>query len=94
MADSTNLRPGQVDGSRKRNLSFFASTDEEARKAVIELNSKEEQSDKKEEDKKTYGRTPDGTGMFLTGYRDNVPGVPAFLRSWKFHHDALSTDSP
>lgn len=35
-----------------------------ARDAVVELNSAEEGSDKDEKEKRTFGRTPDGTGKF------------------------------
>ena len=34
-----------------------------AKQAVIDLNSAEDQAGKKEEDKRTYGRTPAGKGM-------------------------------
>ena len=33
-----------------------------AKQVVVELNSAEETADKSEKDKKTFGRTPDGTG--------------------------------
>lgn len=51
------------EGLRKRNLSFSAISPEEARRAVLELNALEEKEDVKDEkDKRTFGRTPDGTG--------------------------------
>lgn len=37
---------------------------ENARETVMSMNTAEEKADKNEKDKKTYGRTPDGTGMF------------------------------
>ena len=47
---------------RRRNVSLRANDDEEARKAVLHLNALEERAEKKEEDRKTFGRTPDGIG--------------------------------
>ena len=47
---------------RERNVPQQARNDEEARAAVLELNAKEEEEQKCEKDKKTFGRTPDGIG--------------------------------
>ena len=41
-----------------------ASSPDTAQHAVKTLNDQESKADKKEEDKRTYGRTPDGTGAF------------------------------
>jgi phosphatidylethanolamine N-methyltransferase len=38
---------------------------DEARKKVLELNEEEEKDNKDEGSKKTYGRTPDGTGKCM-----------------------------
>lgn len=38
---------------------------ESAQEAVSRLNEQESKGDKQEKDKKTYGRTPDGTGEYL-----------------------------
>lgn len=61
-----------VEGLRKRNVSFLAHSDVQAREAVLELNAQEEHSTKKEEDKKTFGRTPDGTGRYLRYVSDST----------------------
>lgn len=62
MTVSPKVPESSLEGLRKRNVAIYAQSDEEARKAVLELNAREETSEKKEEDKKTFGRTPDGTG--------------------------------
>lgn len=49
---------------RKRNAPIHADTEEDARKTVLELNALEEKEAKDEKDRKTFGRTLDGTGMF------------------------------
>lgn len=38
---------------------------EEAKERVLELNQQEENASKDDSKKRTYGRTPDGTGMLL-----------------------------
>jgi hypothetical protein len=38
---------------------------EDAKERVLELNRQEENDDKDDSKKRTYGRTPDGTGMLL-----------------------------
>ena len=58
MAASTEA----AEGLRQRNAPLKAATEDEARETVLELNEAEEQSSKDEENKKTFGRTPDGTG--------------------------------
>lgn len=47
---------------RKRNVPIRARSEDEARNAVLELNAQEERTTKDEKDRKTFGRTPDGTG--------------------------------
>ena len=56
---------GILDAShlRERNVPQQARSDQEAREAVLHLNAEEEKGEKKEKDKKTYGRTPNGIGM-------------------------------
>lgn len=51
-----------TDGLRERNVPVRARTEEEARKAVLDLNALEERTQKGEHGRKTYGRTPDGIG--------------------------------
>ena len=48
---------------RERNVPVRAATEEDARKAVLELNAQEERTQKDEQNRKTYGRTPDGIGQ-------------------------------
>ena len=51
------------EGLRKRNAPLRANSTAEARATVLELNALEEEKDVKDEtDKKTFGRTPGGTG--------------------------------
>lgn len=57
----------QSDGLRERltrepEISRQAVSAEAASKKVMELNSAEEEADKGGREKRTYGRTPDGTG--------------------------------
>lgn len=53
----------EKEGLHKRNVPLRANTSEDARQTVLELNALEEKKDVKDEkDKKTFGRTPDGTG--------------------------------
>lgn len=47
---------------RKRNVPIQARSEAEARNTVLELNAHEERTTKEEKDRKTFGRTPDGTG--------------------------------
>lgn len=56
--------PDQVDpeGLRQRNVPVQANSSNEARKAVLQLNALENETNKMDSDKKTFGRTPDGTG--------------------------------
>lgn len=49
-------------GLRERNVSLQTNGDDEARKAVLHLNALEENAEKQQKDKKTFGRTPDGIG--------------------------------
>lgn len=62
MSEATSEPMPKLDGLRKRNVSIQAASEAEARRAVLELNAMEEKTAKKEQDKKTFGRTPDGTG--------------------------------
>lgn len=49
-------------GLRQRNVPIRAGSVEDARKAVLQLNALEDKTDKVDSEKKTFGRTPDGTG--------------------------------
>lgn len=46
----------------------IAASSDEARQAVIDLNAAEGKAGKAEEKKRTYGRTPNGTGMLERGF--------------------------
>ena len=60
---SSTVPSPQRDGLRQRNTPLQATSQEEARQTVLELNALEEDKDGADEkDKKTFGRTPDGTG--------------------------------
>ena len=61
---STLHRTGGLDqdGLRERNVPQQACSTTQARQMVQGLNSEQQQNEKDEKDKKTYGRTPDGTG--------------------------------
>jgi hypothetical protein len=48
---------------RKRNTPLRTHSREDARRAVLELNALEEKEVKDDKDRKTFGRTPGGTGM-------------------------------
>ena len=53
-------------GLRERNKPLQANDEETAKKTVLELNAAEAATDKKDADKKTYGRTPSGVGMLFS----------------------------
>lgn len=58
-----NVQPGLDEVKlRHRNVPTQAISVDEARTAVLELNAQEEKDSKDEKDRKTFGRTPDGTG--------------------------------
>ena len=61
MADSSSL-DAATESLRKRNTPLRANSKEDARRAVLELNALEEKEAKGENDRKTFGRTPGGTG--------------------------------
>ena len=71
MTEEEDIPRRNIDGLKRRNLSFHAPTDEAARETVIALNEEEENSSKKEQDKKTFGRTPDGT-VFTVPYTHDM----------------------
>ena len=52
-----------ADSLRERNVPVRARTEDDARKAVLELNAHEERTQKDEQNRKTYGRTPEGIGL-------------------------------
>ena len=52
-----------ADNLRERNVLVRAHTDDDAKKAVLELNANEERTHKDEQNRKTYGRTPEGIGL-------------------------------
>jgi hypothetical protein len=64
MASSRGVDGGEESQLRERLLQRRVSRGQQAAKEkVLELNTAEEDSGKNESEKKTYGRTPDGTGM-------------------------------
>jgi phosphatidylethanolamine N-methyltransferase len=54
-----------ADSLRERNAPVRARTEDDARKTVLELNAHEERTQKDEQNRKTYGRTPEGIGLSL-----------------------------
>lgn len=63
---SIAAEPLEKEGLRQRNAPLQAKSTNEARQTVLELNALEDKKDVKDEkDKKTFGRTPDGTGIYL-----------------------------
>lgn len=52
-------------GLRERNIPQHVPTAERAKKVVEELNAEEEETLEAEKNKKTFGRTPNGTGEYL-----------------------------
>jgi hypothetical protein len=52
-----------ADSPRERNVPVRAHTENDARKAVLELNAYEERTQKDEQNRRTYGRTPEGIGL-------------------------------
>ncbi|KAF7513066.1 phosphatidylethanolamine N-methyltransferase [Endocarpon pusillum] len=58
-------------GLRERNISLQTNGDDEAREAVLHLNALEENGEKQEKDKKTFGRTPDGI-VFTVPYTHDM----------------------
>jgi hypothetical protein len=52
-----------ADSLRELNVLVRARTKDDARKAVLELNAHEERTQKDEQNRKTYGRTPEGIGV-------------------------------
>lgn len=67
-----------------------ANTVDEARKAVVELNAAEERADKDESEKRTYGRTADGTGMLYLVLKNShlLHYSPTVLCSSKIRFEA------
>ena len=64
-----------LEGLRERNIPQQASSPDDAKKAVEELNCQKGDGVK---EMKTYGRTPDGTGQFENldaPYKDSRPAV-------------------
>jgi hypothetical protein len=56
-----------TEGLRERNVPVRVQTEDDARRAVLELNALEELTKKDEHGRKTYGRTPDGIGQYSWG---------------------------
>lgn len=58
---------GNADGSQLRERPsakpLHLHNSDDAKERVLELNDQEDRAHKDEEKKRTYGRTPDGTGM-------------------------------
>jgi phosphatidylethanolamine N-methyltransferase len=66
--NETMANPSSADAAteslRKRNTPIRAHSKEDARRAVLELNALEEKEVKDDKDRKTFGRTPGGTGKY------------------------------
>jgi hypothetical protein len=62
MSGLTGKAALDVEGLRERNVSLQTNDDVVARKAVLHLNALEEKAEKKDKDRKTFGRTADGIG--------------------------------
>jgi hypothetical protein len=52
----------ETEGLRARNGSIQSNGGTEIQRVVLHLNAREERTEKEDKDKKTFGRTPDGTG--------------------------------
>ena len=67
-----NVQLGLDEGKLKhRNVPTQTNSVDEARTAVLKLNAQEEKDGKDDRDRKTFGRTPDGTGR--TSRKDDEP---------------------
>ena len=62
---------------RERNVPVHARTENDARKAVLELNAYEERTQKDEQNRRTYGRTPEGIGRSPPTTSGNISIVSA-----------------
>lgn len=62
MSGLTGKAAVEADQLRECNIPIQANNGEEARRAVLHLNALEENAEKTEKDKKTFGRTPEGIG--------------------------------
>ncbi|EXJ94232.1 phosphatidylethanolamine N-methyltransferase [Capronia coronata CBS 617.96] len=72
MADDSETSGDSVtDGLRHRNAPMRTENEKEARQTVLDLNALEEKSSKAEKDRKTFGRTPDGT-IFTVPYTQDM----------------------
>lgn len=60
----SNPEVHDVQGLRHRNAPTQANSADDVRKTVLELNTVEEKNDKLDGERKTFGRTPDGTGKY------------------------------
>ncbi|MCJ1314156.1 phosphatidylethanolamine N-methyltransferase [Agyrium rufum] len=72
MSDGHELARMDSTGLRERNTPQKAPTAELAKETVQELNAEEGNSQKKEKDKRTFGRTPDGTIFTVPQTHDMV----------------------
>ena len=59
-----------ADSIRERNAPVR--TEDDARRAVLELNAHEERTQKDEQNRKTYGRTPEGIGESPYTFRKHI----------------------
>ena len=73
-----------AEGLRERNTPLRATIHESARKVVLELNAQEDRTQKDEQRRKTYGRTPDGIGQLPLELLAIVL-LPSILCSYIFH---------
>ncbi|KAK5085729.1 phosphatidylethanolamine N-methyltransferase [Lithohypha guttulata] len=61
-----------TEGLRQRNVPLQAASEEEARQAVLQLNSQEENTKDADNEKRTFGRTPGGTVFVVPETKDMV----------------------
>ncbi|KAL2438696.1 Phosphatidylethanolamine N-methyltransferase [Exophiala dermatitidis] len=71
MTGETSTDPA-TEGLRHRNAPIKTKSEQEARQTVLDLNAREEKSSKAEKDRKTFGRTPDGTVFTVPQTHDMV----------------------
>ena len=62
MSGLTSKAVVDTEGLQESNASIQANGDDKAEQAVLHLNALEIKAEKKDKDRRTFGRTPDGIG--------------------------------
>lgn len=70
MADMANADSGQMRERPSAKLVHLNKSDD-AKQKVLELNEQQERDHQNDNQKRTYGRTPDGTGMYACTHISN-----------------------